>query len=139
CCRSGLPAPRLEEGRETGVGDERRLTFRLASPRGAERVTLLVPPAARSTRLVVGAAGPAIWNDPDANEHQAFDCRGRACDGLELTLHVDADGPLELVLFDQTAGLPEGGEALLAARPATATPSFEGDVTLSFNRLLVGR
>ncbi|NLG09177.1 MAG: M28 family peptidase [Deinococcales bacterium] len=135
----GLAAPSLEEVRETRVGDERRLTFRLASPRGAERVTLLVPPAARATRLEVGAAGRAIEYDPDANEHQAFDCRGRACDGLELTLHVDADGPLELVLFDQTAGLPEGGEALLAARPATATPSFEGDVTLSFNRLLVGR
>ena len=46
-----------------------------------------------------------------------------------MTLKLGAQGPFAITLLSLTRGLPPEGGRLLAARPATAVPSQEGDVT----------
>lgn len=146
----GSPAPALDAPPPTVsvVGDDgataggaaRSVTLRLASPRGGERITLLVPVSAGASRIDVAGTDVSIrLTGAGTRGYHRFDCRGVACHGFELTLHLDRSEPFELLVLDQTDGLPAGGERLLAARPATAVESYEGDVTQLLNRVMVGR
>jgi hypothetical protein len=66
-----------------------------------------------------------------------FACFAPACDGLELALQVQGDSPFALLIVDATPGLPPGGDTLIQARPNTAVPSQDGDLTLIANEVLI--
>ena len=67
-----------------------------------------------------------------------FTCNGRSCDGLELTLEVAAGQAFDVHVADLTPGLPAEGATLLAARPATAVPVHDGDMTVVTNLVRIG-
>ncbi len=80
---------------------------------------------------VVGT--PYSFEEPFADDgYHWFRCIGETCDGviLDLLMQPEADDPLTLFGVDIASGLPEGGEELIEARPATAAPSGDGDSTL---------
>jgi hypothetical protein len=71
------------------------------------------------------------------NGYHIFACFALACDGIEVALHLASDNSFALLIADMTRGLPPEGEALLQARPNTAVPSQDGDVTLIANEVVV--
>ncbi|HBY99414.1 MAG TPA: hypothetical protein DEP84_36665 [Chloroflexi bacterium] len=60
------------------------------------------------------------------------------CDGLTLALHLKSNAPFTLFIVDKTLGLPPGGTGLTQARPASAVPSGDGDVSIIADRVLIG-
>ncbi len=128
--------PTLEVLSDTTVGSERLIAVRLGSPRGASQMTLRIPRMAGLTAIDVPSAQRTItYPRRTGDEYDAFQCVGRSCSGLEITLHVGVDRTFDIVIVDQSAGLPPAGQALLAARPATASPTHGGDTTAVFSSM----
>ena len=55
-------------------------------------------------------------------------------EGVLVELALSGDGRIEVVVVDRSRGLPDIGAPLVAARPDTAVPSGEGDVTVATAR-----
>lgn len=115
----GLPAPVVVS--RARRGDTWRLVLR--SARGAPLVGL-EPPRTGVRRIRVRgeevAPRPGRW-EPSG--------RVSPGDTLEVELDVEPGATLDLVVWDRSAGLPPGGEALLARRPPWAVPAHGGDTT----------
>jgi hypothetical protein len=58
-------------------------------------------------------------------------------EGVEMEVVLGATQPLEWYLYDQSFGLPPGGEALVKARPATAVTFQDGDTTLIVGKVRI--
>ena len=58
-------------------------------------------------------------------------------DGVLVELTATAPGPLELVVADQSPGLPPAAAAVAAARPPWVVTQQEGDVTLFTRRVRI--
>jgi hypothetical protein len=131
---TGDAAPDLEVLSDTGSGGGRRVEVRLRSPRESDRIDLLLPLAGLEA---VSVAGESFAVQPSGafDNLYRFWCWGRSCDGLVLTLELSSSGPMEAMVVDYAMGLPPGGEYLLQARPSTAVPSQEGDLTLILRRV----
>jgi hypothetical protein len=116
------------------------LQLQLRSPRGGHEVTLYIPipQAAALERIDVVGTPYTIEEMPIRDGYQAFHCFAPACDGLTLALHLESNAPFAVFIVDTTPGLPPGGDGLLQARPKTAVPSGEGDVTLIADQVSFG-
>lgn len=127
---TGQPAPRAEVITDERSGGERVVRLRLHSPRGADRLSLYLPVAAALRRIEVSGTPYAVAPGPVMGGYHRFECHGAACSGLELALHLGGGGPLRAIVADTTFGLPPAGAALVGARPRTAVPSQDGDVSV---------
>ena len=97
-------------------------------------------PIAAGLRRMVVVGTPYVFGEPFAEEgYHWFRCIGEECDGLtlELLIQPDSGDPLTFFAMDIASGLPPKGDALLAARPATAAPSGDGDSTLIVDRVVL--
>jgi hypothetical protein len=130
------PEGRLLSDEPAGAG--RVLRLQLRPPRGAQRLALYVPEDAGLTRLAVAGTPHATTEIPRRHGYQTFRCVGPACDGLTLELHLARTAPFTMYVVDSTPGLGPQGEALLRARPETAVPSGDGDVTMLAGRVAIG-
>ena len=134
-----LESPTVEVVSDAVVGGQRLLTVRLASPRAAEQMMLAVPRDMGLTSVDVPAANRSLdYPVTSSGGYDTFICTGRSCHGLEVTLQLAAGREFDLTINDQTPGLPQDGAALLAARPVTAVPAHEGDMTVVSNTLRIG-
>lgn len=134
-----LQAPTLEVITDAVVAGRRQLTVRLVSPRNAEQMLLSVPRALGLSSVDVLPADRTLNYPVRANSaFDTFTCNGRSCDGLELTLEVAAGQAFDVHVADLTPGLPAEGATLLAARPATAVPVHDGDMTVVTNLVRIG-
>jgi hypothetical protein len=52
-----------------------------------------------------------------------------------VRLHLVGTEPIKVLVTDYDSGLPAAGEALLEARPPTAVPAHEGDLTIVYVRV----
>jgi len=127
--------PRVEVLSDETDGTTRVLGLRLLAGDPFERLTLTVPRSVGAARLVVPAGGVEIQliDGEPRGGHATFMCHGAACDGLELELHLGVPDALELGVTAQRSGLPDDAAGLVAARPATAVPSQDGDVSMVLN------
>lgn len=127
--------PLVEVLSDSMDGSTRVIGLRLVAGESFERLTLTVPRSVGSSRLVVPSTGADIQlvDGEPRDGHGTFMCQGLACDGLELELHVSVTDRFQLGLTLQRSGLPAAGSSLLAARPPTAVPSQDGDVSVVFN------
>lgn len=135
-----VTAPSIEVVRVEPMGAGRIVTLQLVAGGDGERLTLGVPGAAGATRLALPAAGYEMQLVPAgarASWEGRFMCHTAACDGLELELHQATTVSFEVTVYELAYGLPEGGAALQAARPATAVPSQDGDSSFVYNRVTV--
>jgi hypothetical protein len=133
-----MPPPDVRLVGSEEASGEQVLQVELRSPRGASRLALYIPEASGLSRITIAGSGHSLEPDAAQNDYHSFSCIGAACDGLQLALHLQQHGPTALLVVDVTEGLPPGGEALLRARPATAAPSHDGDVTLMAREVQLG-
>ena len=130
----GLPAPRLEPIAE-GVegGGVRRVRARLVSPRGAPVLLLVLPPEAEVLSLAmdgVEVPDPAPKARRFWGGSRTYVCSAPPPAGIVIDVRLRGEARVAVTVADQGPGLPPDGARLVAARPATAVPSGDGDVTL---------
>lgn len=129
-----LPPPRAEILSVEAQGGVRRVRARLSSPRGAATVALFVPPAARLRAASVNGVPLglpprlALWFFGD---HRIVACLTTPPGGVTVELVLEGAEPVTAFLADRSPGLPSSGAALLAARPPSAAPFWEGDATVA--------
>ena len=133
------PAPDLNVLSDAAVAGQRVVEIQLRSPRGAAGITLLVPVGALATgdpAAVTVSDYPFDLVPEDAvGGYYTLECHGRACDGLVVELRLEGEARVEVLVVDSSSGLPPGGETVLQARPDTAVPINEGDLTLILRRV----
>jgi peptidase M28-like protein len=129
------PAPALAVVEDAVVGGKRHLKLRLTSPRGAAVATVVVPAAAKVESVAV--EGTAIESyrrrgrtPGPGGDGSAYSDVTLPPGGAQLDFVLGETAPLDWYVVDSTPGLPPGGQALVAARPATATAFQDGDATL---------
>ncbi len=127
-------APDLQVLSNELVAGERVVEAKLRSPRGADGISLHLPESELSS---IEVADYTFAVDPEgfSNGYYTLECYGLSCDGLEVRLHLRGADPVEVLVSDHSSGLPPEGETLIQARPATAVPSYEGDLTIIMNRV----
>ena len=131
---TGDAPPTLEIVSDEPDGAGRSVALRLRSPRGADKIDLLLPIGQIEAISVAGQALPVAPGDA-WNGYYNLWCYGRSCDGLEVRLRLNSTQPLEALVADFSLGLPPEGAALLQARPATAVSYQEGDLTIIWRRV----
>lgn len=127
---TGAPTPIIRQLADERTAGARVIQLQMFTPRDANQLSLYLPAMAGLQRIdVVGtpytSAPVRSWDG-----YQAFHCFGPTCDGITLALHLAGDAAFTLFLVDKTFGLPADGAELRQARPPTAVPSGDGDVTL---------
>ncbi|HET9794928.1 MAG TPA: M20/M25/M40 family metallo-hydrolase [Thermoanaerobaculia bacterium] len=129
--------PELRVESDTALSGARRITGRLASPRGATIVRIAFPPAARLRSIAIGGT-PVPPLSPAALRRGAgwksYACVTVPAEGIPVEI-VAAPGPLSFVLADRTAVLPPSAGFLASRRGATAVPSQSGDGTIVMKRV----
>jgi hypothetical protein len=137
------PAPTLTILESTPQEGQRSYRALLRSERGAPVVMALFPPAAapaaptvtevrmngRSAETVPGRRADSYggW--------KVYRCLTTPPEGVEIAFTLPSGGPLEIFAADASYGLPVEGRFLLSARPPTAAPSQNGDVTIVSRRV----
>lgn len=132
------PSPQLNILSDSFGNGERIIKATLTSPRGGNQIRLLIP---TSTALnAISVANKKITFDPVTAEDDFYvwECYGESCNGIEIDLHVASRKAIEMLIADQTPGLPPHGDALLQARPVNATPAHDGDASVIVERVEVG-
>ena len=139
------PAPRLNLAppfftiQQSSVANGRH-SYRmlLLSERAAPQETVLFPP--NSGIESVSMEGVPI--QPEGRRElqflkgwSAYGCDTMPSNGITMSFTLPVGKPVTVFVLDKSYGLPAGGKALLAARPDTATPSQDGDVTLVSRRV----
>jgi hypothetical protein len=119
----GMPGARLEVVSEAGAG-VRSIMATLHPSRDGNRVMVVLPAGAEL--LVDGRRVTPLRRG--ANQIVAL--HGVPQDGLVLEFRITGAAARDIVLIDQSPGLPAGGAALTAARPSYAAPIGDGDVTI---------
>ncbi len=121
----GQPAPRAEVERVDTSGGRRRVHVRILSPRGASTMLVAFPtPAAGVDLTVLGQHGTP--------RNGALALRGVPPQGIEIDLESSSADSFEVVLYDIALG---ARSPVVTARPATAVPSQDGDLTVMSRRL----
>jgi hypothetical protein len=123
-----MPAPELAVVEQTAApGGKRRLRLHLTSPRGALEGFVYVPKAVPIESATL--EGHPVTFMP-LTEHSFLQVATLGPQGVDIEVVLGPGAPQEWYVVDQSPGLPPGGEALRAARPATAVAFQDGDVTL---------
>jgi hypothetical protein len=72
------------------------------------------------------------------NGWQVYSCQTLPAEGIELRFVLAKADSIDAFLLDRSRGLPPEGEVLSNARPTTATPSQDGDVTILTRKVRLG-
>jgi hypothetical protein len=133
-----LAAPTFTILESTLVGERRAYRALLRSERGAPDASVLFPPDAGidSVRM----EGEPMQPESDRvrqyfNGWSYYDCPTMPAKGVELRFTLPAGKPVEVYAVDETYGVPTEGLFLQKARPLTAIPSQDGDVTVVSRRV----
>ena len=125
----------LESSQSDGRRNYRTL---LRSERSAPFAAVFFPPDADVESVRV--AGKPL--EPESarirqilNGWSAFSCPTMPPTGVEISFSVPIGKSIEVIAADQSYSLPDEGAFLLHARPLTATPSQNGDVTVISRRV----
>ncbi len=132
----GAAPPELAVDAITPVGGGRTVRARLRSARGAPNLAVFVPAGAPLRSMTANGrrvAIPSFAGGGVAYRRIAFVAVPE--EGVELDLELGGVAPVEVIVADQSPGLPRSGDALVAARPPTAVPIGAGDVTILLRRV----
>lgn len=119
-------------------GKRRSYTALLQSERGAPGAAVLFPPGAdvQSVRMQGQRLQP---ESPRViqylNGWTAYSCPTMAAAGVNISFTLPVGKMVEVTALDRSYGLPRVGAFLVNARPLTATPSQNGDVTVVSRRV----
>lgn len=124
------PPPLLEviEQRETARGRFLRLEVR--SPAGGNILSLYFPVDAGLFRASINGRSA-----PTRPERPALRIQGLGQATAIMEIEMERREPVEVILVDETFGLPAESAELVESRPAWALPSDLGDMSVLFRRL----
>lgn len=131
-------SPELAVLERSASGGRRRIRARLTSPRGAPAAGLAFPPSVRIESLAMGGKllprlHPRVLSNNGG--WRVYSCVTLPPEGVEIEAVLEGEEPVEVVLTDQSPGLPQDGAKVAAARPPTAVPSYEGDLSFVTRRV----
>ncbi|MEY2667373.1 MAG: hypothetical protein RJA59_11, partial [Pseudomonadota bacterium] len=136
-----LPAPGPEvEGLEARLeGDSLHFRARLRSPRGAREIQVAVPPEVTIRSFQADGIPVPAPVSKLARWYGGWRVYrlSPGPDGVRVEGTARGPGPLELVVADQSPGLPPEAAAVAAARPPWVVTQQEGDVTLFTRRVRI--
>ncbi len=119
-------------------GDRRHYTALLRSERGAPDAAILFPPGAKveSVHVEGQPVQPETprWTQA-LNGWTGYSCPSMPAAGINVIFTLPAGKVVEVTAIDRSYGLPPVGAFLSNARPLTATPSQNGDVTVVSRRV----
>lgn len=139
--RLDAPGPQVSVLEDSSQGGKRRLRLLLVSNRQAPDLSVVIPPEAklesaridgREIPLNVRRKGPGQpdgWMDISA--------LGLKPAGAEMEVILGEAKPLDWYVYDNSPGLPAGGEALQNARPASAVAIQQGDNTAILRKVRI--
>ena len=127
-----VPGPEVEVLEASRDGDAVRLRARIRSPRGAPEIQIAIPPTVQIRSFAFGGiqvpmpvsklerwyGGWWVYRLPAGTE------------GIAVEMEVASSGPFEIVVADQSSGLPPAAATVASARPPWAVTQQEGDLTL---------
>lgn len=115
----------LEDVTANGV---RRLRLRLASQRGAQRISVLI----KGEILSASVQGKPLSSGPGTQINWSLLYLAPPREGIELMLETKAAPPMEVRLVDESYGLPLRDGATFSDRPAhmMPAPNFRSDISL---------
>ncbi len=117
----------------------------LLSERGAPEAMVFFPPGSGIESVSMDGVPIAPETQPRPggrpaisaylNGWTAYECDTMPPNGVTLSFTLPVGKMVTVFVMDESFGLPADGKFLLAARPSTATPSQDGDVTLVSRRV----
>ncbi len=107
--------------------DGRRMRLRLGLAPGATRITLYFPAETPVTGITLVESGQTVMPSAADNGYRSFSCLGLSCEGREIEVAFESDGPVSFLVAEFSPEMPEAARALMALRPAVAQPSHDGD------------
>ena len=125
----------LESSEADGRHNYRTL---LRSERGAPFAAIFFPPGSDAQSVRMGGQPiPAVTPEMRGyfNGWAVYACPAMPPGGVEIAFSVPVGATVEVSAADQSFGLPAEGTFLANARPLTATPSQNGDVTTVTRRV----
>jgi hypothetical protein len=125
-----FPPPKGE-----AVASGHRIEISLHGSPQATGMLLIVPKAAGLKAIDIG--GQHLVAPVDLATDTVLACLTPDCAQEHVSLDVATNAPFEIQFAEQRHGLPPQGGKLLAARPKTAVPSQNGDITVLFSKLTV--
>ena len=133
-----LAAPTFTILESSQDGGKRNYRTLLRSERGAPFAAVFFPPDADIESVRVGGlplAGESAGVRRYFNGWSSYSCPTMPMNGIEIGFSAPVGKPIEVIAADQSYALPDEGAFLLHARPLTATPSQNGDVTIISRRV----
>jgi hypothetical protein len=131
----GLAAPELDvapaDGADAARGDTRSLRAVLRSKREAGTVALFVRADRVAAASVEGVAVPEEGRP--ASGWWKIETRSAPA-GVHVDVTLRGKEPVDAVVLDESAGVPEPGAELQRARPAWAASAQDGDLTVVVRR-----
>jgi hypothetical protein len=137
-----LPAPEVTVLQNVPAGQGRRVSLHLVSPRGAPVARLHWPPQAALTSLAIDGAGIELGEAPapgdDGQRWRNVSYLTLPLEGVQVDFTVAGQEPFELVVSDDSPGLPPQAAALKAARGTTGAPIHAGDRSRVHRTVAIG-
>jgi hypothetical protein len=128
----GVTGPEVTVLEDAVQNGKRRLRLRVASPRQAPVLNLVIPRVAGLESIQVGNV-PVPREAPapgQQGEWESFSHLTLPAGGAEMTFVLASAAKHDWYVVDQAYGLPPAGAPLQKARPAASVPFQDGDVTL---------
>ncbi len=126
-----LPPPGVERVPAPAPSHGRRVRLSIRSLRGAPDLALIVP-ASTAIQAVQVDGTPARFRQ--RGNWKRVIVLGAPPGGVEIQLDLPTTKRLTAIVLDRSPGLPASAKPLLRARPASAVPSQDGDLTLVSRR-----
>ncbi len=123
------------------VGGRLEIQAHVASPRGAPVVALVFPPEVRVDSLMMGGVAMPPLSARMLRFQEGwkrYACVTTPAGGVDVSFVVSGAPTFQVVLLDESYGLPSSGEELIGARPANAVRSQSGDVTMMESTVTLG-
>lgn len=120
------------------MGDQRQFQALLRSERGASAAMVMFPPDSGVGAVHVedvAVPGETARFRSFFNGWFIYACPSMPAKGVDMTFMLPMGKPVTVVVVDHSYGLPDDGTFLTNARPLTAVPSDEGDVTVLSRRV----
>jgi hypothetical protein len=111
-------------------GGRRVVQLRLRSARGARMVGLVIGAGRRTSIRVEGQEAPTLAFGGGAMLGVLALTETQRAEGVAIRLDAEGTEPIPLTVFDRSQGVPASVEPAVRARPTSATPTQDGDVTL---------
>ena len=128
-----LAAPTFTILESSPMGAQRTYSALLRSERGAPDALVMFAPGAYAQSVEIEGQ-PAESESGHGGRYfggwRVYECAAMPAEGVQISFTLPVGRAVQVYAVDRSYGLPPDGAFLLKARPLTATPSQDGDLTI---------